>query len=55
MKLTAIKIGRGELVDSIPDRLAFHVVAKAYGTTPEAVRDWPVDDYLDACAFLVTG
>ena len=54
MKLAAIKVGRGEPT-TIPDRLAFHLVAKAYGTTPEAVREWPVDDYLDAREFLVTG
>jgi hypothetical protein len=34
----------------------FHLVAARYGTTPEAVRSWPADDYLDACNFLkVTG
>jgi hypothetical protein len=54
MKLAAIKVGRGEPA-SIPHRLGYHLVAKAYGTTPEAVRDWPADDYLDAREFLVTG
>jgi hypothetical protein len=53
MKLAAVRVGRGERT-SIPDRLAFHLVAKAYGTTPAAVRAWPVDDFLDARAFLVT-
>jgi hypothetical protein len=31
-------------------------VAARYGTTPEAVRRWPADDFRDACHFLgVTG
>jgi hypothetical protein len=32
------------------------MVAARYGTTPEKVRDWPADDYLDAISFMgVTG
>jgi len=39
-----------------PLRVRWHIVAARYGTTPEAVRDWPADDFVDACAFLgVTG
>lgn len=45
------RIGRGDPA-TIPDRLGFHLVAAAYGTTPAAVREWPADDYLDAKAFL---
>lgn len=49
------RAARGEPT-KIPDRLGFHLVAARYGTTPEAVRDWPADDYLDAKQFLeVTG
>jgi len=29
------------------------MVAARYGTTPAAVRRWPVDDFLDACGFMV--
>jgi hypothetical protein len=36
----------------LPPRVLVHLVAARYGTTPEAVREWPADDYLDACAFL---
>jgi hypothetical protein len=40
----------------LPSRVLFHIVAARYATTPMAVRDWPVADYLDACSFLgVTG
>lgn len=39
-----------------PYRVMVHMVAARYGTTPEAVRSWPADDFADACAFLgVTG
>ena len=41
---------------TVPPRVLFHLVAARYGTTPEAVRGWPADDYFDAVAFLrVTG
>jgi hypothetical protein len=34
----------------------YHVVAARYGTTPAAVRSWPVDDFLMATELLrVTG
>lgn len=40
----------------VPHRVMFHIIAARYGTTPEAVRAWPADDFLDACQFLkVTG
>jgi hypothetical protein len=40
----------------LPFRVKVHMVAARYGTTPEAVRDWPADDFMDALAFLeVTG
>jgi hypothetical protein len=51
MKVAVSKIGRGDPA-TIPDRLAFHLIAARYGTTPAAVREWPADDYLDARAFL---
>lgn len=41
---------------AVPFRLRVHLVAARYGTTPEAVRAWPADDFGDACKFLeVTG
>ena len=46
-----VKIGRGEPT-SIPYRLAVHMIAAHYGTTPDDVRDWPADDFLDAWAML---
>ena len=40
----------------LPPKVLVHMVAARYGTTPEAVRHWPADDFLDACNFLgVTG
>lgn len=40
----------------IPYRLAVHMVAARYGTTPVRVRDWPADDFSDAVNMLsVTG
>lgn len=36
----------------LPPRVMVHLVAARYGMTPDGVRDWPADDYLDACAFL---
>jgi hypothetical protein len=28
------------------------MVAARYGTTPDRVREWPADDFLDAMNFL---
>lgn len=40
----------------LPVRVMYHIIAARYGTTPRAVREWPADDFLDACNFLgVTG
>jgi hypothetical protein len=36
----------------LPFRVRVHLVAAAYGQTPEAVRAWPADDFMDACSFL---
>ncbi len=36
----------------LPVRAMIHVVAARYGVSPEAVREWPASDYLDACSFL---
>lgn len=48
-------MAKGDSV-TLPPRVLFHMVAARYGTTPERVRSWPADDFLDACAFLgVTG
>lgn len=42
---------KGERV-TFPHRVLVHMVAARYATTPEAVRDWPADDFLDAVNFL---
>jgi len=36
----------------LPPRVMVHLVAARYGTTPEAVRNWPADDFMDACNLL---
>lgn len=36
----------------LPMRVKLHLVAARYATTPERVREWPADDFLDALAFL---
>ena len=32
----------------LPFRVQVHMVAAVYGQTPEAVRAWPADDFMDA-------
>lgn len=40
----------------LPHRVQIHLVAARYGQSPEQVRDWPADDFIDACQLLgVTG
>lgn len=51
MKLAVRRIARGE-PGAIPSELAIHLVAATYGTTPEAVRRWPADDFLFAAGIL---
>lgn len=46
------KAARGEKV-RLPLQVLYHAVAAAYGTTPMAVREWPADEFLEACEFLV--
>lgn len=39
-----------------PYRVQVHMVAARYGTTPDKVRDWPADDFMDALNYYpVTG
>lgn len=35
----------------LPFRVQVHMVATLYGQTPASVRDWPVDDFMDALNF----
>lgn len=35
----------------LPYRVLVHIVAAAYGQTPEQVRRWPADDFMDALNF----
>jgi hypothetical protein len=40
----------------LPLRVQVHMVAARYGQTPEQVRAWPADDFMDALNLLeVTG
>lgn len=49
------RIKRGDAA-RLPIRAQVHIVAARYATTPEAVREWPADDFMDAISFLpVTG
>lgn len=55
MKAALLRAAAGKPT-MLPLRIQYHVVAARYGTTPEAVRGWPADDFTDAMAFLrVTG
>lgn len=41
---------------TVPVRLGIHLIAARYGQTPESVRAWRVDDYIDALAmYAATG
>ena len=51
MKLAIYRYGEGEQV-RMPLRVRYHMVAARYGTTPEKVREWPADDFMDAMSFL---
>lgn len=35
----------------LPFRVQVHMVAAIYGQTPEQVRAWPADDFMDAMNF----
>jgi len=36
----------------LPSRVMFHIIAARYGQTPDQVRTWAADDFMDACNFL---
>lgn len=55
MRAALLRYAAGEKA-KLPVRVLYHLVAARYGSTPEKVRDWPADDFVDAVAFLgVTG
>jgi hypothetical protein len=55
MRAALIRAAAGKPT-TLPLRVQYHVIAARYGTTPDAVRQWPADDFTDAMAFLrVTG
>jgi len=55
MRAAVRRYARGQST-ALPLRVLWHLVAARYGTTPDDVREWPADDFLDACALLgVTG
>ena len=35
----------------LPFRVQVHMVAALYGQSPESVRAWPADDFMDALNF----
>ena len=55
MRAAILKLAKGDRA-AVPYRLRLHLVAARYGQTPDQVRDWPADDFADACSFMeVTG
>jgi hypothetical protein len=55
MKAAMLRYVNGEAA-RLPFRVQVHMVAARYGTTPERVRAWPADDFMDAMNCLgVTG
>lgn len=51
MKAAIIRAADGK-VTRLPPRVMYHVIAARYGQTPDQVRAWPADDYLDAIQML---
>lgn len=51
MRTAVRNIARGKKA-TLRGELAVHMVASAYGQSPEAVREWPAEDYLNALEFL---
>lgn len=51
MRAAVARIGGGR-GGPVPFRLAVHLVAARYGTTPARVRAWPADDFADALNML---
>lgn len=46
-----LRYQNGEAV-RFPHRVQVHLVAARYGQTPEQVRDWPADDFMDALGVM---
>lgn len=36
----------------LPFRVQVHLIAARYGQTPDQVKEWPADDFMDALSFL---
>ena len=51
MKAALLRYRDGK-ASRMPTRVLVHIVAARYGTTPDRVREWPADDFLDACNYL---
>lgn len=43
---------RQKVSGPVPLGLLVHLVAARYGQSPDAVREWPADDFSDACNYL---
>jgi hypothetical protein len=55
MKVAMLRYREGGVPVKLPFRVQVHMVAALYGQSPEQVRAWPADDFMDALNFrLVT-
>lgn len=46
-----LRYREGSTPVKLPFRVQVHMVAALYGQTPEQVRTWPADDFMDALNF----
>jgi hypothetical protein len=51
MKVAMLRYREGNVPVKLPFRVQVHMVAALYGQSPEQVRDWPADDFMDALNF----
>jgi len=50
MRVAMLRYREGATV-RLPFRVQVHMVAALYGQSPESVRAWPADDFMDALNF----
>lgn len=46
-----LRYREGGVPVKLPFRVQVHMVATLYGQSPESVRAWPADDFMDALNF----
>jgi deoxyribodipyrimidine photolyase-like uncharacterized protein len=51
MKVAMLRYAEGGVSVRLPFRVMVHMVAVLYGQSPESVRAWPADDFMDAMNF----